>query len=289
MFDWWNDLSLTLFDALLGWLLDVPRQVALVGVAILTATLLTTIRWWTTDQDRLRRAAEDLRRLKQLCREARRGGDKDALARCQATRSRIGLIKLRAEGKPLLFVLLPIALLATWAFYRLEFQPPQPGETVEVVAYLPISAKGDLIHLVPQRGLRSVNGWVQPIFLQAPAPSFWERVWQRFRARFTREEIKLPAPDAVALWTVEADADAHPVVLRYKDKTLKRELLVGGRFYAPAWDVSAAENIVTEIRQREVRLLGLPGLGAWLPAWLVGYLVLTIPLVYLLKRVLKVY
>jgi uncharacterized membrane protein (DUF106 family) len=285
MLDWWNNLSLALFDGLLGWLLDVPRQVALFGVAILTATLLTTVRWWTTDQDRLRRAAEDLRRLKQLRREARQGGDHDTLARCQATKARIGLIKLRAEGKPLLVVLLPIALLATWAFYRLEFHPPQPGETVELIAYLPVSAKDDLLHLVPQPGLRSGNGWVQALFLQAPAPSWWER----WRARLTSQEIKLPAPDAVAVWKLEGDADTHPLLLRYKDRTIECELPVGGRFYAPAWGLHPDDNIITEIRQREVRLFGLPGLGAWLPAWLVGYLVVTIPLVFLLKRVLKVY
>jgi len=291
MFDWWNELSLNLFDSLLGWLLDVPREITLIGVALLTAALLTGIRWWTTDQDRLGRAAADLKRLKQLRREARRGGDRAAVARLSATQARISLLKLRAEIKPLLVVLLPLALLATWAFYRLEFHPPRPDETVELAAYLPLSAvqddasSGELAHIVPQAGLRSENGWVQTPQKVAAPPGAWDR----FVAWLTRQEVKLPPPDAVAVWRLHGEADSYTLVLRYRDKTLERQLLVGQRNYAAAWDVRAGESIITELRQREVRLFGLPGLATWLPAWLVGYLVLTIPLAVLLKRVFMIY
>ena len=41
----------------LGWLLALPRSLALVAVGLLTAALLTVLRKWTTNQDRLRRAA----------------------------------------------------------------------------------------------------------------------------------------------------------------------------------------------------------------------------------------
>jgi hypothetical protein len=285
MFDWWNHLSLTIGDALLGWLLIVPRELTLIGVAVVTASLLTISRWWTTDQNRLRRAAEDLRQLKRLRREARRRGDRGTVARCQAVKARINLIKLRAEGKPLLAVIVPLALLATWAFYRLEFHPPRPGETVEVVAYLPISAEGDLIHLVPRPGLKAETGWVQPFYKVTPPASPWERSW----AWITRQPVQPPPPDAVAVWRLSGAANRYPLIFRYRDKTLQRELFVGYRIYAPAWDVRDGEPLITEIRQREVRLFGLPGLGAWLPAWLVGYLVLTIPFVFLLKRLLMVY
>jgi hypothetical protein len=267
----------------------VPRQVTLVGVALLTATLLTGIRWFTTDQDRLGRAAADLKRLKQLRREARRAGDRATAARLNAVQARISLMKLRAEFKPLLVVLVPLALLATWAFYRLEFHPPRPDETVELAAYLPLSAAengsaGELVHIVPQAGLRSENGWVQMPRKVAAAPSSWDR----FVAWLTRQELKRPPPEAVAVWRLQGEANVYSLVLRYRDQTLERELLIGQRAYAAAWDGRETEPY-TVLRQREVRLFGLPGLATWLPAWLVGYLVLTIPLVVLLKRVFMIY
>ena len=44
-------------------------------VAVVTAALLTLIRRWTTNQDRLRRAAGDLQRLKELAGAVKRAFD----------------------------------------------------------------------------------------------------------------------------------------------------------------------------------------------------------------------
>jgi hypothetical protein len=151
------------------------------------------------------------------------------------------------------------------------------------VAYLPISAEGDLIHLVPQPGLEAETGWVQMLYETPPASA-----WDRFAAWLTRQPAQAPPPDAVALWQLRGEANRYPLIFRYRDQTFERELVVGYRIYAPRWELREGEPPV-EIRQREVRLFGLPGLGPWLPAWLVGYLVLTIPFVFLLKRLLLVY
>src|SRR6516164_1963701 len=98
----WNNLSLAVGDFLLGWLLRLPRDLTLLMVAVFTALVMIGIRLMTTNQDLLRLAAEDGRRLRQLSREARRQGDKTALQRYKLTRSQVGLIKLKAEGLPLL-------------------------------------------------------------------------------------------------------------------------------------------------------------------------------------------
>src|SRR5262249_38510404 len=108
MLDIWNLLGVRLLDVLLGWLLLLPRSVAVVVVALATAALLTLIRKWTTNQDRLRRAAADMRRLKELKHAATQVHDKDALARLKITKGRISVLKLKAEGWPVLAVLLPV-------------------------------------------------------------------------------------------------------------------------------------------------------------------------------------
>src|SRR5438552_8554430 len=102
MLDTWNNLSLAVGDFLLGWLLRLPRDLTLAVVAVFTALLLIGVRWLTTRQDLLRRAAEDTKRLKQLLRQARRERDEAALQRYRTTRAQIGWLKLKAEGWPLL-------------------------------------------------------------------------------------------------------------------------------------------------------------------------------------------
>ena len=292
MLDLWNTISTRIFDFLLGWLLDGPRWLAVIVVALLTALIFNLVRPWTTNQDRLGRAAADLHRLKALQREAKQAQDSNTRARLRATRSRVSLIKLTAEGWPTLAMLLPLGLLTTWAFYRLQYHAPRADETVTVVAILvgperePLrTAENDLLHLVPQPGLRAVNGWVQPVRREPNPPSLGDRLW----AMMTFGSAAPREPDFVAMWQLQGDAatETYPLVFRWKDLTIEHELRIGQRIYSDALVNRPGEPII-EIRLREVRLFGIPGLGAWLPAWLVGYLLVTIPLAFLLKRLLRI-
>jgi uncharacterized membrane protein (DUF106 family) len=290
MLDAWNAVSLGLFDLLLGWTLDLPRAVAVIVVALITALVLTLVRKVATNQDRLRRAAADLGLLKTHIRAARSASDRAAVSRHKLTRAQINLIKLKAEGKPLLVYLMPIALLATWAFQRLQFDSPRADETIQLTVYVPRSAEDDLLHLVPQPGLQAVNGWVQEVRRVDNELTAWDRFW----AKVTFSEVKQLDPDMVAIWQLRADAasEPYPLIIRWKDQTIERSLHVGQRIYDQPVDVvetSSQEPITAEIRLHEVRLFGIPGLGAWLPAWLVGYLLLTIPLFFGLKWMLEVY
>ncbi len=287
MADFWNDLSLAIFDGLFGWLLLLPRTFALIAVALVTATLITVVRKWTTNQARLRRAAADIRRLNELIRQRKQENEADAVARHRATKAQIGLLKFKAEGLPLVTYLLPLALLATWAFYRLEFYPPRAGEEIQVTAYLPASARDDIVHLVPQPGLHAINGWVQSVRQVPTRPSAWDRFW----ARVTFQEVRQPEPDNVAIWRLQGDAspEPYPLLLRWRDHTYEREMRVGQSLYSPASETWDDGKVALAVAQREVRLFGIPGLGPWLPGWIVGYFLLTIPLFFLLKRLLGIY
>ena len=91
-----NNACLAVADPLLGWLLHLPRDVALAFVAIGTALVLTLVRIFTTDQDMLRRCKRDKKRQKQLLRQAKKGRDTEARARHRAT---IGEISLKAARR----------------------------------------------------------------------------------------------------------------------------------------------------------------------------------------------
>jgi len=228
-------------DFIFGWLLRLPSDLTILVIALLTGVVLTLVRKWTTDQGLLARAAADNKRLGQLIKEAKRTGNKEALARYRQTKAQIGMLKFRQEGKPMLVSLVPIALLATWAFARLEFLPPKPGDPVAVVARGPLTAAGEVVHLVPAPGLTVVDGWVR--------------------------KLAAIGEESQAEWRVQSDA-----VLSAEHLTVRgRELQL-------------------ELRLPERRLFNLvPGWPQYgLPAWLVGYLLIVIPFVPLLKKVLRI-
>jgi uncharacterized membrane protein (DUF106 family) len=289
MLDLWNDISLAIFDTLLGWLLYLPSDIVLLALALLTGTIMVFTRPWVTDQDFLRRLDGDRRRIKELTAEAKRNKDCEALQRYRATNNRHALRKLTAEGKPLLLAIVPVALLATWAMYRVAFHPPRDHEEIEVIAYMPeTTAIGELIHLVPETGLESNDNWIQVIAKQPNEPTWWDRflVWLHLA------EPSMPEPDAVASWTIKGKKRKEPYVLQipFRDATVEHQLLIGQTTYTDVLVPGDKDKPTTQIKLRPVLLFGVvPGFGDLLPGWLVGYLIIVIPLVFALKWAFSIY
>ncbi len=263
----WNKFCQVVGDSLLGWSLRLPTDLTLLVLAGITAILLTLIRWATSDQDCLRRAHADKRQLRRLIREAKSRADSDAVARYRAT---LGLIRRRlliSEIVPLLVAIGPIAGLVTWCGQRLEFQPPRPGQTIQFELTTPAADAGKLVHLVPDRGITS-DGWVKEIEPIADP-----------RGRCGR-----------AAWEIAAAPReiAYPLTVRYGGKTLHHDLRVGAQTYSPAVVIHEHE-VTSRLRYEPIRLFGwLPGLTAiGLPPWMTAYLLLTLPLVFLLRRFLR--
>ncbi len=260
-----------MMDFLLGWLLHFPSDVQLIAVALGSALVLALVRLWTTDQDLLRRCRADKARLKTLVREAKTRRDKDAITRHRATLGMIAIKQLRQEGRPLLASLIPIIMLATWALSRLEFHPLKTGKPVEFAAYFPISAVGKIAHIVPSDGLAAETGWIQEITaITAQGPAHGIATWRL---------------------TTAAGPEQRELTVRFDGKTLAHPYRVGIRTYeAPVLNHNESLR-ATELRLRPVKLFGIvPGLPAvHLPAWLTGYLLLIIPLTFLLKKVLRVF
>lgn len=266
MYDW----ILSAGDLLFGWLLHLPTELLFLALALLTSTAFAVVRRFTTNQERLQRCKADKQRLKELLREAKAHRDQAACARHRSTLGRIGLIQMKAEWKPMLAALVPVGLLAVWAFERVEFYPPAPEEALRASLYAPVSASGRLVHVAPEEGLAAEGGWIR-----------------RFE----------PVPEdplvSVAAWTLHASRPRSYVLrFRWGEQTLEHPLVVGAwRYAAPV--VAHAEqgpSVLSSVELRPRKMFGLvPGIERFgLPPWLVAYLLLTVPLVFVVKFVLRI-
>jgi len=288
-----NDLIVEGMDYVLGWILYLPRDVRLFVVAIMTSAILTFVRLLTTDQEWLRRAAADQKRLKQLIRQARADGDKAARKRFKQTRTLIKVKSLRFEGKPLLAALIPVVLLATWSFGRLAFEPPQAGEAVTVRLHVPRTAIGNqYAYIVPEPGLTAETGWVRRA--ESDTPAEVHGAWDAANA-WINDRLELTPPlEGKAEWQLKPVGDRQRYVLkiRYRGKTIERELLVGSRKYATAFEMGDGQDVLgTELAMKPVKLFGVVG-GIdclLLPGWLVAYLLIAIPFVTIIKHLFRIY
>jgi len=262
-------MMLPLMDVILGWMLLLPMGAALLIIAVGTAVILTFVRPFTTNQDLLQRCKQDKKKLKEFIRQAKRERDKDALTRFRATVAQIGMKTLRAEGKPLLLSIVPIALLAVWCFGRLGFIAPQPNEPITIRAYFPASAIDKIALIVPTEGVTAEDGWIQ---------------------RITQDPVAGPGGkiNGWATWKLSAHGREEPYMLeiRYKGKTCSKAMLVDGRRYSTVlefYDETAIQAVQLDLTPYKPFGIvpGIPWL--FLDAWLVGYLIITIPVVFLLR------
>jgi len=266
-----NSFCLSIMDVILGWLLYLPRDLTLFIVGIGTASIMTGVRVFTTNQNLLKRCKDDKTRLDELIKAAKKQKDKEALLRYRATKQQIDVKVFKAEGKPTLASLIPVALVCIWCFGRVAYLPLDPGASIPVKAYFPISKIGEFAHMVPENGVQAKNGWIQKI---------------------KADEKGGKVTNGIAEWEIGCAKQKKPYLLtiRFKGESYTKELLVDGVRYAEPFTFYTDKNIeVIEAVTPEYKLLGLvPGFWVISP-WLLAYLIMVVPFSLLLKPILRIY
>lgn len=256
-------------DVLLGWILLLPSDLALLVVALMTSLCVVLARRFTTNQTLLGKCRADRAKLKTLIKEAKAARDKEALERYRRTDATVGFMLLRAEFKPLLVAILPLAALATWCLERMEYLPLQPGEQVVVRVQCPRSSSGQLVHLVPPQDWSSDQGWIRRL-----------------------QPSERDAYEAEATWTLTTKQSGETLLcIRSNDQSFKHPVEVGTHKYSQKVLMhSQAGPLSTSVELQPRKLFGLlPGIAPiGLAPWLVGYMLLTIPMVFVTRTVLRI-
>ncbi len=299
MVDAIHRILLAITDPFMGWLLHLPRDAALLIVAVATALVLTLVRIKTTDQDLLRRCKRDKKRQKELLREAKKRSDKDARKRHRAVIRQIGLKAAGQEGWPLLASICPVALIAVWAFARIAYCTPDPGEAVTLRMYFPAEAITDLVHMLPpEEGVRVSNGLIR-----------------RVEEDYAQDALTVVA--GWAEWTLAAEKRDEPYRLRFrsKGKIIEHELCANGlRYTGPITRYGAEKEEVFEYRLQAHKYRPFGLIGEWdvrvpswtllgwtvfgpyagqgmfiVDAWLIGYLLIAVPFAFIFRPLLGIH
>jgi uncharacterized membrane protein (DUF106 family) len=258
---WWLVAGL---DAALMPLVRLLPDGAVAGLGVLTAGVLLVLRRLATNQDLLRRCAQDRKCLRVLLRQDRRSGDGASARRHGALRRRVVLKAMSQEWRPVLAAIVPLAILGGWCFERLEYLP-RPGDApAKLTLWLPLSAQGQLVHVVPQEGLEATDGWVRVAAAAAGG-----------------------VPRCEASWELKGSGSTT-VLIRHGQSTYRRLVSLGQAAPAPV-EVRHPDGAVSRLDATPYRPLGFirPVLG--LPAWLMWYLLVSLASYPLLKRLLRVW
>ncbi|MDB5344947.1 MAG: hypothetical protein JWP89_3324 [Schlesneria sp.] len=265
---WLNSLT-EVIDYPLGWLLWLPRDLSLLLFALGTALTMTLLRKRVTNQHFLHCCAADLRRLKQLKAEAKSEGDMQAIARVRSTTGQIKGIQLVADLRVLAVVLIPVAVLAMWAGERFDYIPPRIGEPLVIRAHYPASSVGKLTHILPIAELGLVSPPIQAVRSDSQSPPTGIAEWM----------IRLPEPGD------------FQITLRHQGESAFHQLRVGQwTYFAPQQQQQGERLSQTEVDLERYHPLGFDLGSQWigLPPWMIAYVILTLVLVPVIKRVLHI-
>lgn len=246
MMDMLTSWAVSLGDLCFGWLLWVPRGVAITLLSAITATLSYAIRYACDVGHLTSFAKRDLKQLRQLKRQARESGDLARLDRLRRNRASVLAVLCRHELLVLLVALVPLVLIVTWADERLSRLPQRPNQPVAVHLLTPLSDVGSLTHLVPTDALAIDGGCVR-------------------RIETTSVD---DLPGGMAVWKVATDSqEPIPLVIRLGERTFIHELVVGPKM-SPAV-VRHESRCVTTIAHEKYAPWNLPLPGdAWLHLYL---------------------
>jgi hypothetical protein len=97
----------------------------------------------------------------------------------------------------------------------------------------------------------------------------------------------------MATWqlTASARAELHRLQIRFDHRTFEHAIRTGARTYESPVRAHDEHGLTTEVKLRPVKLFGVvPGIPALhIPPWLMAYLLLVVPSVFILKRVFQIY
>lgn len=257
--------ALTVADLLLLWAWRLSPDLALILIAVASAAALALLRRWTTPQAWLHRARADLAVLKTALRTARQNRDAAARARHLALKRRIDLQRLLRAELPALAAALPVLLiLAQWAYLRLEFRPVQTGETVTLHLEASPSWAGQTVHMVPGPEMAVAGSPIRSITAEASAEGPVTVTWSL---------------------TPTQTQDLH---LRLADRTLVHPVVLAPR-PDPVARIDQGDGLATRLDLIPYRAFGfIPTLDPlWCPAWLLAYLMITLPGMFVLRRLAR--
>lgn len=217
----------------LGWVSYLGPVGAVVAVGGISGLLIVLIQKYGSRQDFLGRCREDLRRLKEKIRQARRSGDPESVARWSALSRKIGGKYMGRSLIPALWTIPLITVVGLWTGSRLAFVPIRPGDEVGIIAHFEDGAAG-FAHLL-------VGG---PLEREGPA--------------IAAVEVPREARGRQAGWTVRARGEGRGSLrVRFSDRTYEMEIPVfrrGGRAPEPVRIFNEQTPMQDQLQALELKL-----------------------------------
>jgi uncharacterized membrane protein (DUF106 family) len=249
----------TIFNPVFGWMLNMPSILAILLLATILALISTLLQKYLTDQAKMKRLREDTKKLQKQMKEAK--NNPEAVMKIQSKMMPIQMDLMKESFKPLLVTLIPFLLVFFWLSNHFAYYPVTPNEPFVVSATFEEGISGTAMLTSPT------------LRVEEPA-----------------QQIAAGEDDeGLAKWIVTGPAGEHDLILSLGPINVSRKVLVTDEreYITPEMP---RKGTITSFNVENERLIPIPGLNifGWHPGWIFYYILFSIPLSLLLKKVLDV-
>ena len=241
-------------DSVLGPLFAMNVTLGIALIAFMLSLVVVLVYKFFTDQTKMGALKEDLKKYQEKLKGIK---NPDKMLKLQKEMMDKNMEYMMQSLKPTLITFIPIVLIFGWLNAHLSYMPILPGEEFGVAAVFEPGTTGSIELSVPE-GVTTVNGVEQQIV------------------------------DARAVWRLNAEEGAYLLSFKYDDETYKKDLLVTSeqRYAPPFKNIEDSKLDAIKISNEKLIVMDLFG---WKIGWLGSYIIFSLILSIVLRRLLKVH
>lgn len=244
-------------DPVLGWALNIPSIWAILILSVVLGAASTLLQKYMTDQAKMKRLKNDTKKLQKQMKELQKEGKQDKMMKVQQKIMPIQMQLMKESFKPLLVTMIPFLLVFFWLSSHFAYYPLEPGEPFTVTAQFAEGAGGEATLVVPEE--LSVDNATKIV------------------------------QDGMTSWTLQGPVGKYNLTLKYSGGEFQRDVLITNEreYVAPEKQFS---GVVESFDAGNTKLLPLGdfSLFGWRPGWIFYYILFSIPVSLLLKKLLNV-
>jgi uncharacterized membrane protein (DUF106 family) len=248
----------TVFNPIFGWMLNIPPILAIIILATLLALISTLLQKYLTDQAKMKRLRDDTKKYQEQMKKLRQKPEE--MMKVQQKVLPIQMELMKESFKPLLVTLIPFLLIFFWLSNHFAYHQIQPNQPFVVSATFEEGITG--------------NATLSGEGLQIEQPT---------------QAVQQKDDEGYAKWVVKGPPGEHKLDLSFAGATISRDVLISNdRIYETPIMPKRGTVTAFNIENKKLEPLGNFNIFGWHPGWIFYYIVLSIPLSLLLKKVLNV-
>lgn len=253
----------TIFNPWLGLALQLPSFWAILIISAFITILVTIVYKYTTNQREMKQIKDDLKKYQKEMRETK---DTKKLMGIQKKSMELNMTYMKSSFKSTLYTFIPIIVIFAWLNMHIAYAPILPNTEFSVTAQFGEGAKGN-ISMAATPELDMLNGATQEIV------------------------------DGKAVWKLKSNVSGeYKMTFTYNTKEYDHNVLISEENNAIS-SYSVPQKVIKDSKLKMITNGNKPvkpfgekfNLFGWHPGWLATYILVSILLSTLIRKLLKVY